>query len=77
LRVIPNAAVPGRFVVTGERAGLALSGVVDTARRGECAPGEIWVSVGAHEVAQAAATTGAVGPQRHRRLRLPVVPQRE
>jgi hypothetical protein len=76
VRVIPNPAAPGRFVVVGERDGFGVAGVVDAARRGECADGEVWVSVGAHPLGRAGGATaaGPVGPRRHERTRLPVVP---
>ena len=79
VRVIPNPAAPGRFVVVGERDGFGVAGVVDAARRGECADGEVWVSVGAHPLGRSAGDTaaGPVGPRRHERTRLPMVPKAE
>jgi hypothetical protein len=75
-RIIPSPAAPGRYVVVGEQAGFGVAGVVDTPRRGECAAGEVWVSVGAHPLVQGSATTvGPAGPRRAGHLRLPVVPK--
>ncbi len=79
VRLIPNHAVPGRFVVVGERDGFGVSGVVDAPRSGECDAGEIWVGVGAHPLgpASSATTAGPSGPRRHERTRLPIVPRPE
>ena len=78
VRLIPNEAIPGRFVVVGERDGFGVAGFVDAPRRGECADGEVLVSVGAHAIGPAAAagtTAGPVGPRRHDRMRVPIVPK--
>jgi hypothetical protein len=64
VQIIPNAAVPGRWVLVGGKdgyGGYGVSGLVDEVRRGPCTEGEVYVSLGVHALAAEGAGDGARG----------------
>jgi hypothetical protein len=72
LRVLPSG---DRLVVVGQKDGLGVSGTVDAARQGSCAAGEIYVSLGVHEIPPdpGIRVVGARGPRTAAASRLPIV----
>jgi hypothetical protein len=81
VRLIPNAAIPGRIVVVAQKGDRGLTGVIEPARAGgRCAEGEIAVSLGTHHVSAEAEpgqpenTAGPAGPRKIGQGRAPVVP---
>jgi len=72
LRVLPSG---DRWVVVGQKDGIGVSGTVDAARQGACAAGEVYLSLGVHEIPPEIHTryVGARGPRSAAASRLPVV----
>jgi hypothetical protein len=76
VKVLASTSVSGRWVVVGTKDGQGVSGVIDEVRSGPCAAGEVYVSLGVHEVPAEAGETpvGAPGVRAAGKSRLPVVP---
>jgi hypothetical protein len=76
VRIIPST-VAGRWVVVGRTALESVSGVVDEARPGPCAAGEVYLNLGVTDIPSESATkdVGARGPRAAASGRMPIVPQ--
>jgi hypothetical protein len=72
VRVLPSGE---RWVVVGQKDGLGVSGTVDASRQGACAAGEVFVSLGVHEIPAdgRSKVVGARGPRAAAAGRLPIV----